>query len=431
MYILQSVIGVGLDIVLLLYLLKGYSYKRNKILAFFYCVIYLILIIKLNKILGSSILRLVVYYIFVWFYIIMFYENITALLSVKLAAIYFVIMQISEMLVLGFIIILGDYKLYSEVLSGNKVKTILIILITKSLNIIIATLIGRLRKEKKQQHHVSFTILFPLFFAFISLIVNTQLLLEVTDNKIIMGIIFTTSLIMFAAVSYTVFFEYYESAKEREQYIERLVTQNRQQYKLFQEKMLNDQKIKKMHHDIKNHILYLRFCFENVELENGIEYANGLLDKLASYNISLHTGSGMLDCLISEIQQKCSINNIIFKIDINLHEKCFMSDFDVCTLFGNILNNAYEATMRLEEHENKKIVFKMSTIDSFIVIKVTNHTLVNKDMKSYLFLTSKSDAENHGLGMKNIDDIINKYNGIKKISFQEDLFILKIMLPIP
>lgn len=108
-----------------------------------------------------------------------------------------------------------------------------------------------------------------------------------------------------------------------------------------------------------------------------------------------------------------------------------MSDFDICTLFGNILSNAFEATMRLDDHKNMPIIFKMSVIDNFLVVKVTNHTLIHKKDDPIMFLTSKPDKLNHGFGLKNIDDVIKKYKGIKKISVDMDVFTIMIMIPIP
>ncbi len=48
-----------------------------------------------------------------------------------------------------------------------------------------------------------------------------------------------------------------------------------------------------------------------------------------------------------------------------------------------------------------------------------------------MFLTSKPDKLNHGFGLKNIDDVIKKYKGIKKISVDMDVFTIMIMIPIP
>ncbi len=48
-----------------------------------------------------------------------------------------------------------------------------------------------------------------------------------------------------------------------------------------------------------------------------------------------------------------------------------------------------------------------------------------------IFLTSKPDKANHGFGLRNIDDVIKKYGGIKKISVDIDVFTMMIMIPIP
>ena len=127
---------------------------------------------------------------------------------------------------------------------------------------------------------------------------------------------------------------------------------------------------------------------------------------------------------------KCENSNIVFKIDINLSGECFMNDFDICTLFGNILNNAFEATMRLENCQNKPIILKMSKINDFYVLKETNYMTPSKRRRENIFETSKKDKENHGIGLKNIDEVVEKYGGIKKISVNNDLFTLKIMFPV-
>ena len=142
------------------------------------------------------------------------------------------------------------------------------------MNFLLAALEGRYKNRREKHDIRSIVVLFPLMIALFALAINTTLILNIKDDKSIMMVIFTTSLIIFSSMSYTVFFEYYEKSKEKAELIEKLVLQNKQQYKIFQEKMSNDQKIRKMYHDMKNHILYLRYCFENGHKEKGIEYTS-------------------------------------------------------------------------------------------------------------------------------------------------------------
>ena len=124
MEILESVLGIGLDIILLLYLLKDYKCKFGKNAILCFCVIYLFLVMILNNVLGSSIFRLPIYCSVVWCFIWVFYEEITRKAALKLTALYFVTMQISEMLILGSIVWLGDYDLYEKVVNGNSANTL-------------------------------------------------------------------------------------------------------------------------------------------------------------------------------------------------------------------------------------------------------------------------------------------------------------------
>jgi len=43
-------------------------------------------------------------------------------------------------------------------------------------------------------------------------------------------------------------------------------------------------------------------------------------------------------------------------------------------------------------------------------------------------LTGKLEKENHGLGLESVERIVKKYNGISKISYEEHIFKIDIML---
>lgn len=430
--IITNSMGVILDVFLLIYFMKKYKFKYNMWFTVGFCLFYIIVVINVNHFAPNSEIRIPLYCILIGIFIYKFYDGITVIEAIKCLAAYFVLMEISElMLLFALTLIQSDQFVYYII---NEPKLIIFtIFMTKMLNFVIIIIWNRFCKKKDIKYSVlsSIMIIIPLIICIGAMIlsVNTIINYGSTNNKEFVSTLIIYILIIFAAMSYIVFFDYYEEFKQKEKFYEHLEEQNKQQYILFQEKMYNDQRIRKMYHDMKSHTSYLKYCLEKKMELDGIQYASHLLDELESYDTIYHTNNGMLDCLLNETRKKCDEKGIPFEVDVDFTNGQFICDFDICTLFGNILDNAYEASLKLDSYTNKPIELKMCTIDRYLVIRTTNY-MVNETLDLRNFKTTKKDKENHGLGLKNIDDVLNKYDGTKKASVQEGKFIITIMIPI-
>lgn len=427
----HEIIGVMLDVLLLLFFLKNYRLKYNYLVTATYCIGYGLVVLLVNYLAGAAGFRILLYCVLIGIFIHFFYCDIQFVQAIKLLVSYFVLMQITEMLVIAGIVLTGNHgAMHDDILY------MVVLLGTKMLNMVLIILWNRFCKSGNKKYSLLTTglIMIPLGITVAALIISTKNLISLGHNvsrKVYFENMAVSILIIFAAMSYVVFFDYYESYRSKEKIIERLTLQNKQQYELFQEKMYNDQRIRKMYHDMKSHTSYLRYCLEKQQSADGMKYADNILDQLESFDTIYHTDNGMLDCLLNEMRKKCDKEGIHFEVNINFSRGCFMTDFDVCTLFGNILENAYEASMQLDSAVDMPIIFKMDNIDNYIIIKLTNYMKPrNTASKGITLATTKEDKENHGLGLKNLDDVLQKYNGTKKISIDENLFVLKIMIPV-
>ena len=106
---------------------------------------------------------------------------------------------------------------------------------------------------------------------------------------------------------------------------------------------------------------------------------------------------------------------------------CIRDRSDISVLFGNLLDNAYEAAKRAED---KGIDVSLTGQGAYIRIRVQNTVEgpvleINPEL-----LTSKSDKKIHGYGTKNIQKIVRKYGGMLQYQEKEDLFICDILIPL-
>lgn len=109
----------------------------------------------------------------------------------------------------------------------------------------------------------------------------------------------------------------------------------------------------------------------------------------------------------------------------------FMEDSDIYALFGNILDNAIEATKTVTEEEKRIISLTIGTTGDLLLIDSQNYYAGEIRFVDGLPQTSKENKEYHGFGTRSIKTLTEKYGGDLKISAENGIFRLSIMLPIP
>ena len=87
---------------------------------------------------------------------------------------------------------------------------------------------------------------------------------------------------------------------------------------------------------------------------------------------------------------------------------------DNASLFGNALDNAIEATLKLAESEQRLIKLALFEQNHFIVIRVENYydSRLSKDAgRQPAQLMKRDDQHRHGFGVKSIRHIVQQYGG--------------------
>lgn len=108
----------------------------------------------------------------------------------------------------------------------------------------------------------------------------------------------------------------------------------------------------------------------------------------------------------------------------------FMNEAEIYSMLGNAIDNAFSAVRELEE-ENRRIGLTVQKVKNFVTVQVRNRykgeIVLSGDG---LPVTTKSDSENHGFGLKSIRYIVEKYGGRMSVKAQEGEFSLNIIFPV-
>lgn len=176
-------------------------------------------------------------------------------------------------------------------------------------------------------------------------------------------------------------------------------------------------------HDIKHFVSGFRGRADEGELES--------LSRLArSFDSYVSTNNATLDVILNEKEFICGQKGITFVCMGDASPLSYMSDADLYSLFGNALDNAIEATERLEDAERRKIDLNLSRSDGGIVLSVINFCDGNLRQENGIFKTSKEDRDFHGFGMLSMDTVAKKYGGRLTAGADDGMFRLDVWLPL-
>ena len=213
--------------------------------------------------------------------------------------------------------------------------------------------------------------------------------------------------------------------REQEQKDKMQIAQLQQQFAYYQEKLKDEEKVRSVYHDMKNHLLVLQRQINSPETAEMVEK---LQSQVAMYGDYEHTGNDILDIILKEKSETAREKHIALSVTADLNGVDFIEPLDVSTIFGNGLDNAIEASEKLPE-EQRAILVKAGRVQNFFSVLIENSCLQNREYTKQR--TTKSDDFLHGFGISNMRKAAEKYDGQLTIKCENEKFTLKILIPIP
>ncbi|MFR3303176.1 MAG: GHKL domain-containing protein [Bifidobacterium pullorum] len=204
------------------------------------------------------------------------------------------------------------------------------------------------------------------------------------------------------------------------------------QYAQYQQSKESIAIINHKYHDLKHQIAVLR-----AERDPAVREAH--LDDIErgikEYEARFKTGNSVLDTVLTGKSLICTQRDIELTCVADGRLLDGVSVMDVCTIFGNALDNAIEYEQTIEDAEQRLIHVTVSKLNGFAVIRVENwlkpeDRFANEPHSATLPTTTKQDKRYHGFGLKSIRHCAQQYGGEMTIAKRAGWFELTVLIPL-
>lgn len=188
------------------------------------------------------------------------------------------------------------------------------------------------------------------------------------------------------------------------------------------------EEIRTYRHDMKNHLLCMDALLQEYKVEEAKQYIEQLNIVFKTKGEPLNAKNYILNALIQEKIKQAKKLKIKVNINVTIRRKMKIQNMEWCILYGNALDNAIEALSKVPQDQRYlKITIKNN--GNMLFTEIRNQMVGSIHVKEdQLLETSKKEKHLHGIGLKNIQDCVKKYDGEMQITTKDHTFILTFIL---
>lgn len=180
------------------------------------------------------------------------------------------------------------------------------------------------------------------------------------------------------------------------------------------------------YHDLKHQIAVLRSEEDPKKRE---EFLNRMEEEIRQYEAQNKTGNKVLDTVLTTKSLYCTKHGITFTCVADGTLLDFMDVMDICSIFGNALDNAIECELKIPDKEKRLIHVTVSKQKMFLILRFENYCEETLQYQEGALVTTKKEKEFHGYGLKSIQYTANKYEGAVSMNVEDNWFELKVLIP--
>ena len=173
----------------------------------------------------------------------------------------------------------------------------------------------------------------------------------------------------------------------------------------------SQRKTRAYRHDLRHHLQYLDACLENGQIDQARKYIRSIDAEIEAANL-----------ILSAFAARAKNQDVSLSIHAQLPHVLPIAESDLCVLLSNALENALHACA---EQEHSAIVVQTYVQSEKFFLQVVNDCSKPVQFQRGIPVT---DRPGHGVGVRSICAIVERYGGMYSFSVQNGHFVLRLSL---
>lgn len=180
-------------------------------------------------------------------------------------------------------------------------------------------------------------------------------------------------------------------------------------------------------HDYHNHMQSMKAYLAKEQYREMHNYLDELEEDLKSVDTLIKSGHHMVDAILNAKFSLAKKKAISLDVTVKPLAKLPFSDVDLCVILGNLMDNALEACEKIPE-EQRFIRLYLDTKGEQLYLSIQNSAkeILNFEERNYI----SQKRGNHGLGMKRVALLVDKYQGYLNLKNEPGIFACEATLPL-
>lgn len=271
-------------------------------------------------------------------------------------------------------------------------------------------------------------LLIPIIIITINIEMQPKYYVTLYTNRVFEVYIFLLTvtllmLILFYTLFYMVATELIEGAESKIRI--RLLEMQDSQYQKQQEYITQNAQLR---HDFRQSIIALEAMADNEDFDSLKAYIKGYVNAMPTNEVTTYCRNISANALLNYYATQMDENHIFRNWNIFLPDKLSISDIELCTLLGNILENVYHGCQTLEDSKRYHNFMICVKNDNLLYIVSTNSFSGNVNIKDGIYHSTTRGGS--GIGLSSIATTAEKYNGSAQFHHTEHEFIMNIVFHI-
>ena len=188
----------------------------------------------------------------------------------------------------------------------------------------------------------------------------------------------------------------------------------------------SQQQTRAYRHDLRHHLQYISTCIENGRGEQAQEYIQSICSEIEASKVTIYCENETANLIFSSYAARAEECGVPFRVEANIPQSIPVAETDLCVLLSNALENALRACRRLKA-EDKAVFIEVTAREKngWLFLQFINPCPEGVRFENGVPVNR---AEGHGVGVRSICAIVEKYKGLSDFSVQDGRFILRVSL---